>query len=345
MKRVCELVKQHPLTAFFVITLPMSWILWCFAGRYSPAIRESGVLGFRFLVSQIGEYAPAFVGMIILSLVDPIASARKRHTIGTIFVPVFALAAVMSLFTEDDILRNTPLIAAAVGVSALVVYVFSPLNRSVKTSFSPMSGGQTGTTWLVLSVLLFPVVIVVAKMLAYHPEGNEVAIIPRDGTWYEIGRYAIATFFVTLLYGGPLGEELGWRGFALPYLQKRHSPLEASVILGFFWALWHAPMDLSHAFGVPGLVGFVYRLIFTMPLTLLFTYFYNRTAGSVLVAILLHTSINFGAVLFEIQTASSFGVLFIIVSVLGCCALLSGRMWQRLPASREVCTEHAGPQE
>lgn len=189
------------------------------------------MLGFRFLLSQIGEYSPAFIGLIILSLVDPIASDRKWHTIRTIFVPVFVLAVVMSLFTEDDILRNTPLIVAAVVVSALVVYVFSPLNRSLKTVFSPISRERTGTMWLVLSVLLFPVVILVTKILTYHPEGNEAFIIPQHGTWDEIGRYASAVFFITLLYGGPLGEELGWRGFALPYLQKRHSPLRQVLFL------------------------------------------------------------------------------------------------------------------
>lgn len=140
-------------------------------------------------------------------------------------------------------------------------------------------------------------------------------------------------FSITLLYGGPLGEELGWRGFALPFLQKTHSPLEASVILGSLWALWHAPLDISHAWGVPGFGGFVYRLICTIPITVLFTFFYNCAKGNILVAILLHTSANSGLDLFQITTASSFGVLFLIILVLACYAVCSGRMWQKLPAS------------
>lgn len=262
MKRIPELVKQHPLASFFLITFSMSWILWYVAGKYSPTITESGMLGFRFLAIQLWEYSPAFNGLIVLSLTDPIASGRKRYAIWMIFVLVFALAAVMALFTEDDILQNTPLIVAAVGVTALVVYVFSPLNRSLKTVFSPKSRERTSTIWLVLSVLMFPVVIMVSKILTYHPEANEVIVVPQSGTWDEIGRYAIAVFSITLLYGGPLGEELGWRGFALPYLQKRHSPLRASIILGFFWGLWHAPLDISHGFGgMPGFEGVVYRLV------------------------------------------------------------------------------------
>jgi len=345
MKRISELVKQHPLKAFFLITFSMSWFLWYLVGRYSLTTTESGMLGFQFLVSLIGDFSPAFTGLIILSLVDPIASARNRYTILMIFVPVFVLAAIMSLFTEDDILRNTPLVIAAVGAAALVVYVFSTNNRRFKTIFSPESRGHTSTIWLVLSVLLFPVLILVAKILTYHLEGNEAFIIPQRGTWDEIGRYVIAVFSITLLYGGPLGEEIGWRGFALPYLQKRHNPLWASIILGLFWALWHAPLDISHGFVMPGFEGVVYRLVFTIPITLLFTFFYNRTKGSILIAILLHTSTNFGFEIFQIQTASSFVVFCVIVLVLGCYAVFSGRMWQKLSASsQEACTEQVDRQ-
>jgi len=145
MKRISELVKQHPLKAFFLITFSMAWFLWYLAGRCSLTTTESGMLGFRFLVSLIGDFSPAFTGLIILSLVDPIASARNRYTILMIFVPVFVLAAIMSLFTEVDILRNTPLVIAAVGAAALVVYVFSTKNRRFKTIFSPKSREHTST--------------------------------------------------------------------------------------------------------------------------------------------------------------------------------------------------------
>ena len=44
------------------------------------------------------------------------------------------------------------------------------------------------------------------------------------------------------LLSGPLGEEIGWRGFALMELQKKHSPLKASIIIGFWWGMWHLPI-------------------------------------------------------------------------------------------------------
>ena len=283
------------------------------------------MLGIRFLFSKLGLYSPAFTGLIILSLVDPSASARKWYTIWMLFVPAFVLAAVMTLFTMYDILRNTPLVIfiAAVGATALVVYALSPANRRFKTIFSQQPGEHTSALWLVLSVLMFPVVTLIVKILAYQPEANKALIVFQGGTWAEIGRYAIVIFFITFLLGGPLGEEPGWRGFALPYLQKRHSPLRASIILGFFWSLWHAPLDITGGFEflLPGFEGVVYRLVMMIPLTLLFTFFYNRTKGSVLIAILLHTSVNTGYELFPIQTDSSFGVYVAVLLVLACYAV------------------------
>jgi uncharacterized protein len=77
---------------------------------------------------------------------------------------------------------------------------------------------------------------------------------------------------VSLLGGG--FEEPGWREFALPRLQERHSPLMATLILALFWGLWHLPL-----FGL----GFVGPMLYAF----YYTYLYKRT-GSVLLCILLH---------------------------------------------------------
>jgi membrane protease YdiL (CAAX protease family) len=86
------------------------------------------------------------------------------------------------------------------------------------------------------------------------------------------------------------GEELGWRGFALPRLQERHGALLASLILGVIWACWHLPL-----FFVPGSqrdAGFPAFLLGTIGLSILFTWLFNNTGGSVLLCMVLHQSIN-----------------------------------------------------
>ncbi|MBD1876901.1 CPBP family intramembrane metalloprotease [Nodosilinea sp. FACHB-131] len=94
---------------------------------------------------------------------------------------------------------------------------------------------------------------------------------------------------------GGLFEENGWRGFALPLLLQRFSPLKATLFLGFLWGFWHFPVkyDLFNIFGLVG--GFVYLAAFTLRLTfvsILMTYFWSRLGQTTIVAIAMHGLIN-----------------------------------------------------
>lgn len=94
-----------------------------------------------------------------------------------------------------------------------------------------------------------------------------------------------------LLFVLVIGEELGWRGFALPRLQARYGALGASLILGLLWAAWHLPNQL-----IPGLeyygFGFLAFAAYVVPMTVLFTWLATHTRGSVLLAWLFHGAIN-----------------------------------------------------
>ena len=100
-----------------------------------------------------------------------------------------------------------------------------------------------------------------------------------------------ACFFAVMFFGGPVGEELGWRGFVLPRLQKRFSPITASIIIGVIWSCWHIPMFLVHAEGYD--ISFIRYLFETIWLAILFTWLYNHTKGSLLIPILFHSVDNF----------------------------------------------------
>jgi membrane protease YdiL (CAAX protease family) len=104
---------------------------------------------------------------------------------------------------------------------------------------------------------------------------------------------ALAVYFHStpraLLMAGPIGEEPGWRGFALPRLQARFGPLPAMLLLGALWALWHAPLFLVPSWN--GAAPYIYFLLVTA-----FSYVmglcFNLSKGSVLVAVLLHAVFN-----------------------------------------------------
>lgn len=83
---------------------------------------------------------------------------------------------------------------------------------------------------------------------------------------------------------GPLGEELGWRCYALPRLLLLTTPLRASLILGAVWSLWHVPAFFIGGLMAPTLDGFVWWCAGTVALTIVMTWLYVRTNGNGLVA-------------------------------------------------------------
>ena len=102
---------------------------------------------------------------------------------------------------------------------------------------------------------------------------------------------------VTLLNG--VGEELGWCGFMLPRSQSRYNALVSSLIVGLFWGLWHAPVYFIGGTAQSMLrsqVGFLMGLLLftlsTMAISVTFTWLFNNTRGSVLIAATLHGANN-----------------------------------------------------
>lgn len=104
-----------------------------------------------------------------------------------------------------------------------------------------------------------------------------------------LGLLGLVFVINTLVTGGP--EEIGWRGFMLPLLQRRLSALTASLVLGSVWMIWHAPLFL-----LPGTTQLDWPIVayVTMGLasTIVFTWLYNTTGGGLLFVVLLHGSFN-----------------------------------------------------
>ena len=140
--------------------------------------------------------------------------------------------------------------------------------------------------------LLGPLVITLVAMVL------EVTLLggqpPSLGTLIRELPSSLLTLVVTAVYMlifVTLGEEVGWRGYALPALQARYSALLASVILGVLWALWHLPVffnpDTSYS-----TLPFLLFLVFLVPVAILITWLFNSTGGSVLMAMFFHAVIN-----------------------------------------------------
>ena len=115
------------------------------------------------------------------------------------------------------------------------------------------------------------------------------------GSWPRFGDTTLyvmlaATIFSTVV-GGQAGEEIGWRGYALPRLTTRMGLAGASVLLGVIWAAWHLPLFFIPRTDLTG-QSFPFFLLAVTPLSTAITWLYWRTNGSLLLTMLMHAAIN-----------------------------------------------------
>jgi membrane protease YdiL (CAAX protease family) len=107
-----------------------------------------------------------------------------------------------------------------------------------------------------------------------------------------------AGLFVVQFFISPLAEEPGWRGFALPRLQKEYGPLKGTLLLGLLWAGWHFPLFLVPGYNGAGtgLFGialpFCAFLVSTVAITIIITWVFNQTRESLLLVMMVHAAAN-----------------------------------------------------
>jgi membrane protease YdiL (CAAX protease family) len=130
---------------------------------------------------------------------------------------------------------------------------------------------------------------------------------------------------------GPLGEEPGWRGYALPLLQARRSPLASAAVLGVLVMLWHLPLVVTSQLPAVGLP-------ITFAITFVYVWLFNHTGGSVLLTIVFHIAqgtVSYGALGFVGADAARMdylvGVLWFALAV--GVVLLDRPAWRTAPAS------------
>lgn len=166
--------------------------------------------------------------------------------------------------------------------------------------------------WYVFAVLFIPLLFIIALLtdsLFFHIKLKSL-LIPGSPIIVPIS-------FIWLMFINS-GEEIGWRGFALPRLEKLlKSPIYASLILGILWSLWHLPIYL-----IPGQssIPLYLFLFFTIGLSFIYTVVFNQTQGSILSVLLLHASTDvvpriFNIALFSNRTWLIFGILVWISAV------------------------------
>lgn len=217
--------------------------------------------------------------------------------------------------------------------TAVNVLLFLPTFGAVV--LSAVEGGPQGIAALLRKFLVWRVGIQWYLFALLSPAA--VALVVRGltalagGSVEPVRWYSLSGLFMAAI-GAPLAEEAGWRGYVLPRLQSRMSALSASLIIGVLWgAVWHLPMFLGTAAG-SFTVPFGAYVLLCVAWAIVFTWVYNHTRGSLLLAFLLHWACNVGTNMFPawegnqflLQVALWWVVALAIVAVYGPRRLVRG---------------------
>jgi membrane protease YdiL (CAAX protease family) len=176
--------------------------------------------------------------------------------------------------------------------------VLNLLKRAVDLRFNKL--------WLIPVFLLLPVIIGGSLLIAIISGEPSPEIF-----WLDEPLSLAIVFFGILILGGPLQEEFGWRGYALPRLQLRFNALVSGLIMGAIWFIWHLPL-----FFISGEAYYQSPMLAVLPamvlLTILFTWIFNNTGGSIFAALIFHTTYNWSHTIFPALETVNGGLFFII---------------------------------
>ena len=159
------------------------------------------------------------------------------------------------------------------------ILVFFPLLNAAATGLSVISGGPA-PSWETVQELI----------------NQPLSIVP---------------YLLVMFLFGPLPEELGWSGYALDGLQKKHTAAASSLIIGAVWAVWHLPLFFVEGTFQHDQIGFatsafLWFMLPTLPISILDTWVYNNNHRSTLAAVLVHFMVNLSGELFNLSGRARF---------------------------------------
>jgi membrane protease YdiL (CAAX protease family) len=174
--------------------------------------------------------------------------------------------------------------------AALIVSAVSGGRPAIHASLAGFKRWRIGMRWWLFAVSPLPLIVV-----------SIVLVGAGGGSWPDFGilsspRFANAAWVVDVLFVGTLayglGEEPGWRGFALPRLERRFGALVGTLVLVPVWALWHLPAFFyrpGYQGGLPTAIGFLFGLLAG---AIVLTFLYDGSRGSLPAVITFHVLIN-----------------------------------------------------
>jgi len=180
-------------------------------------------------------------------------------------------------------------------LAAIIVVSLAFGRQGLRNLFGRLLRWRAGIQWYFITLFLPAIVIFLAISLNRLTGGTSPdfssAAFPFGPAETPLWQKLIILFLVFILGFDGLGEEIGWRGFALPKILESRSPLLASLILGALWAVWHFPYALTKGTFLSE-VPLHWFFINLLALSIVYTWIFVNTNGSLLLPLLFHAAGN-----------------------------------------------------
>jgi membrane protease YdiL (CAAX protease family) len=325
MNNLVKFLRRHQLIAYFVLTYVLTWtLLFLFQPLYLEGQRTIAPL------ISVGIFAPALVsiGLSAIIMPHPRQGSRKPSVIAFIVVWILAsLIIILFLIVNQQMDLSTRLVMISAITGLLPAFVGSSIfsripgvRYQLRTYIKPR--GPFG--YYLLALVLIPSIWLLGNLLS-RALGMGVPFFRYPVVDIRLLGMAIIFFLYNVIYGA-LSEEPGWRGFALPRLQAKFSPLISGLIIGVVWAVWHAPGKFG-GIEASSLSDTLVEWILIVLITIIFNWLFNRTQGSILVTALIHPAMNTTG---NFLTPSIGALILILVFTVF--VVLRDKMWRKLPA-------------
>ena len=276
------------LALFIAAAFGFSWALWFL----SPLLSHDPSAALA--IDELATFGPAIAALLVAQ--DRRASVRPSWALAVGVASVTVLLTALLLAPQwTDAGSPLAICVLAVLTVAPAALVWGSASRSprLRSLLGSILAPRSPWWTYAVALLLVPAASLLGSGLVALV-GGDLGAPPQaiaESSWTAVP----FVFALTLLFGGPLGEEIGWRGWLLPNLQQRVSPLLASLFVGLIWGCWHLPLHLRGVYDTDmgsGVAGVALRIASSCLLAVLFTWLYNRARGGLLVVILLHASVN-----------------------------------------------------
>ncbi len=325
MNNLTVFLKRHQLLVYFVLTYVLAWALWI---PFQQLIL--GGRNYLMPLISLGVFAPALVGIGLSAILKPRPREGRRQPAVNAFIIAWIIASaiiIMDLITNAQMDLSPTLIITSIITGLLPALIVSSAFSTIpgvrdhlRTYLKPR--GHFG--YYLLALVLFPSFWIIGYYLSRWL-GMEVQFSSYPVLDAKLLGMVLLFYLYNFIYGG-LSEEPGWRGFALPRLQSIFSPLVSSLILGVLWAVWHAPARFG-GIEAKSISDTIVEWILIVMVSVIITWLFNRTNGSILVTALVHPAMNTTGV-FLTGSLGAIILLFVFMIVV----IILNKMWKKLPA-------------